>query len=370
MSKPRTRATRFPGVRRLRAGEYLVRVTWTDPATGRQRERKATIQARSAAEAARIRQELLDEALVGGEALPTVAEFATLWIQWKAPTLRPSTRKQYATVLDVHVLPTFGEVRIDQVTRAQMVAWRAAQQGRAATTNGRLRVFKTLMRDAAAEHAFVDPTQRISALPADVDDEDRSKVLSAAELREVLEAVQIHQPKWYPITLTLALTGARWGAVSALKWPDVDFGERTITFRRSHTRGELSAGDKTRKRKVVPMMPQLLETLRAHRQQQIRDQVVGLDAGWLFPSRVGGLMQPSSLRKPMRSACAAAGIERVPTAHWFRYSMSSLLRKANVGMVQRAITGHATQEMAEHYDHVTMDERRAALEAAWKLVKK
>jgi len=39
------------------------------------------------------------------------------------------------------------------------------------------------------------------------------------------------------------------------------------------------------------------------------------------------------------------------------------------GEVARAITGHVTQRMTEHYSHVDVGEKRAAVEGMLKLVK-
>ena len=81
----------------------------------------------------------------------------------------------------------------------------------------------------------------------------------------------------------------------------------------------------------------------------------------MFPSRVGGLMQPSSARKPLAKAATAAGLEVRPSSHWFRHTLNRLLRQVEAGVVQRAITGHVTDAMAEHYDHVTLAEKKAAV---------
>src|SRR5687768_13150671 len=58
MKKNKGRTTRFKGVQALGDGKYRLRVYLTDPATGRQVEKVKTVNACSASEALRLKQEL------------------------------------------------------------------------------------------------------------------------------------------------------------------------------------------------------------------------------------------------------------------------------------------------------------------------
>jgi integrase len=116
------------------------------------------------------------------------------------------------------------------------------------------------------------------------------------------------------------------------------------------------------------MAESLAEVLQQHRQSLFAKQAPGFAAGWVFPSRVGRLSTPSAIRKPLARAAAsdasrAAGLTRGPSAHWFRHTMSNLLRLHTTGQVQRSVTGHSTEAMSEHYSHVSLDEKRVAIHA-------
>ena len=74
-------------------------------------------------------------------------------------------------------------------------------------------------------------------------------------------------------------------------------------------------------------------------------------------------MQPSSARKPLLAAAIEAGLAvRVGD------EVIGKVRRVAEGMVQRSITGHVTEAMAEHYDSVALREKRAALSSALRLV--
>ncbi len=79
-------------------------------------------------------------------------------------------------------------------------------------------------------------------------------------------------------------------------------------------------------------------------------------------------MQPASLRKPLRKALAATDVKRHMSAHRFRHTLNNLLRQLSSGMVARSITGHTTEEMTEHYSHVGIEERRAAVAGVVSLI--
>ncbi|MCB9616745.1 MAG: tyrosine-type recombinase/integrase [Sandaracinus sp.] len=122
-------------------------------------------------------------------------------------------------------------------------------------------------------------------------------------------------------------------------------------------------------RRRIGIPNELVEVLRHHRREQLAGWRRQSSEGWVFPSRVGGLMQPSSARKPLAKAAAAAGLDVRPSSHWFRHTLNRLLRQVEAGVVQRAITGHVTDAMAEHYDHVTLAEKKAAVGRVLALVR-
>ena len=87
----------------------------------------------------------------------------------------------------------------------------------------------------------------------------------------------------------------------------------------------------------------------------------------MFPSRTGGLMQPSSLRTPLRRACLAAGVTPI-SPHGLRYSFNHAAKRVATHEVVRSITGHVTEEMTAHYDWVVDDEKHAAVRRVARLV--
>lgn len=387
--------TRHPGIERLADGRYRIRARATDPRTGRMRELDV-MRACPLTEAVRLRAAWQEEVRTAGvqpaPARVRLADYAESWLRSKAVTLRPSTATLYAEILDDHVLPVLGDVYLDALTRQDVIdlrdAWAAGtarcrpdKRGKRRerpisphTVNGRLRVLRTLLADACAEYDLADPAHRVAALPTPARDDDDPGLLEAAELAAVLawfrQRAEHRQAKTgarpylrqYALVATLALTGCRFSEAAALRWSDVDEAEGVIHIRRGHVRGEVNE-TKTRKRKTVPLPAELAEVLREHRRELVAQQRKGLEAGWVFPSRVGRLSQPSALRKPWAAAMKACGVDHRVTVHGLRRTLNRLLRQLASDRVARGIIGHDTEQMTEHYDHVTMQERRAAVGA-------
>jgi len=65
----------------------------------------------------------------------------------------------------------------------------------------------------------------------------------------------------------------------------------------------------------------------------------------------------------------AAKVKRRFTLHGLRYTFTDLIRLSKAdAVVRRALTGHVTREMQDHYSHVGTEEKRAAIGGALKLV--
>jgi integrase len=200
-------------------------------------------------------------------------------------------------------------------------------------------------------------------------DEDPN-LLGADELAMLLESVRVNEPYWYALAVTLAFTGLRWGEATALKWTDVDSAKGVIWVRRGNWQGQ-EVTTKTERIRSVPLTPQLADVLVAHRAWQEslpadtrrgegRLILTGVQAGWIFPARTGGLHKGFNFGVILRRCLKSAGIERHVTVHGLRRTFNNLLRQVTSGEVVRSITGHSTVAMTEHYSHIGAGEKLAA----------
>ncbi len=363
---------RYPGVRKVAPSRFQVRAEFECPKTGRRRSIVRVVQAAGLQDAASQREDLIKEAR-NRNTKPErskLSAFAKSWLTSRLPKLQSATADRYASELDLHILPTFGGWYVDAITREDVIAWRDRQAAKfkPCTVNSHLRTFKLLLR--AAKHRYQldhDATADVEGVPQPDDDDtdDTGKVLTAEELSRLLQAVETTEPQWYPLIRLLAVTGMRWSEATALKWSDIDLDAGHLEIKRKHVRGIIGPPKTRKSRRRLPIEPGTTEVLKAHRADLMRRQAPGLADGWVFPSEVGGLIFNGVACRPLARAAKAAGLGKRPSAHWFRHTLNHLLAQSASERVQMAMLGHVTDRMRLHYDHVFLEEKRAAVVRAF-----
>ncbi|HJL18937.1 MAG TPA: site-specific integrase [Sandaracinaceae bacterium LLY-WYZ-13_1] len=233
------------------------------------------------------------------------------------------------------------------------------------TINSWLRVLRTMYSDACRLRGLTfNPATAVKPLVEPHDLEDTNS-LPPEQLAEVLIELRKGNPVLAMAAWTQAWTGMRWGELSALKWSDLDEERRILLVRRTVQKGKLVPSTKTKRARRAGVPEPLLEALRAYRAELVADEHPGLDSGLMFPSTVGKPLWSSRISEALRAALKGAGITQRFTSQGFRRSMTDLLREAAVDpVVAKAITGHTTDRMREHYSTVRLEDVRAAGDAA------
>jgi integrase len=190
------------------------------------------------------------------------------------------------------------------------------------------------------------------------------------ELAAFLAEMHASHPHHYALVMVLAFTGLRFCHASALAWEDWDEVNALLRIRRKQVRGVVSSlRRKKRAPGVIPVEPILAAALREHRARLAETDAPGYELGWMFPSEAGTLRTPNTMDKAWAHCLAAAEITRRFTLHGLRYTFTDLIRLSNAdAVVRRALTGHVTQEMQDHYSNVGTDEKRAAIAGAVRLI--
>jgi integrase len=239
--------------------------------------------------------------------------------------------------------------------------------------NGYLRLLKTVMGDAVAEHRLPrDPTARIRAIPerrrAELESDEPVNLLSSEELGTFLAVLKARHPQWYALVFTQFATARRFGEVSALRWEDIDWDRGRIRVRRAQWRTIIDT-PKTDRAVTVPLTDEHREVLTSWRKELLRTQHRHIHTGWVFPSRAGKPHHNAScMRKAFVDVLRKMKLERRFSSHGLRRTANDLLRRVATGEVTRAITGHVTAAMTEHYSHVDAAEKKAAVEGMLRLI--
>lgn len=358
--------TRHPGIMKIAKQHYSVRVIATDPKTGKRKEIKRRHRG-SVAEARELQRQIRAEIESGAPARQRLRAYARSWLITRMPNLKPSTRAKYATALDLHILPALGDYWLDAIEPSDVARWVTAQARKLAgwTVTNQLRVLRAIAKDALAEgRVGRDFCARVAAPKCHRYSEDDPNLLTAEELGALVAAIP---PQWRALVLLMASTGIRFGEATGLQWGDLDEDAGIVRVRRTNWKGMALSPKTEGSWREVPLLPEVALELRGHRQRLLAAQNEGLGAGWVFPTRAGGLHKGSPLRRVIDRATARAGIGTRITAHGLRRTFNDLARRVTDRQVLQAITGHATDAMTDHYSVVRAAEKKQASAAVLRL---
>ena len=156
-------------------------------------------------------------------------EYADRWMDTYAKVhLKPGTWQKYANDFRLHLKPTFGMKRLDQITRQDLRDLIAAKREAGLAWNSVRNLIcplRELLNHAVDDGVLAtSPATRLGKLnkrPAERSQD--TNPFTREELRLYLDTARQYFPHAYPFLLTLARTGLRLGEALALQWDAIDW---------------------------------------------------------------------------------------------------------------------------------------------------
>lgn len=291
----------------------------------------------------------------------TVDDWAPRWLATKV-NLKATTRATYENLLHKHVLTTWGNVRLADVTHEGVAAWIATLESgglSASTIRQTHRVFSLLLDLAVRDGRLARNPAASAPLPRAIRAEQ--VYLTHAQV----EDLAIAAGEYRIAVLFLAYTGVRFGEMAALQVRNLDLLRRRARIVESvaevHGHAVFST-PKTHQSRSVPIPRFLVDDLAAHVAGKQRDEFV-------FSAPRGGVLRIRNFRRSgFEPAAAAVGLAGL-TPHALRHTAASLAiaAGANVKVVQTML-GHKSATMTlDLYGHLLadqLDEVADAMDAA------
>lgn len=262
--------------------------------------------------------------------------------------MRDRTLREVESVVEAHLLPQLGDLRLDQIGEEAIGRFTAAISVRPAKEPDAepiARAPKTLVNIRGVLRTILATAVKWGALAA-LPEMGRIKVperewswLTAEDAAKVLAADT--DPDVRLCILFALHTGARFGEQRAIRWGDLDWDRGIIHIRRSHPHAGTEGPTKSGKERRVPMTATLRAALKERRGLQ-----------HLQDGRVFSDLDASRLKRRLHAACRRAGVAEVRW-HDLRHSFASQLVSAGVSLRQvQAWLGHSTVAMTERYAHL------------------
>jgi integrase len=305
----------------------------------------------------------------------TVTQFLTAWLGIKAARVSDKTFLDYKYQCEL-AIDKIGRERLSSVDRLMADTMLAAFARQGYKNVAQMRM---VMRQAF-EYAFDNDYIHKNPFQKAVAPRTRHRkaiALTEAQRTLLLDLARIEDgmpllPLWH-LESRLAF---RRGETLGLMWTDIDWKNSTITIQRQRTAvgnetvtKDAPKGDKDgSKVRVVPIYPDILELLKAHRLDQMQRQLADIDwidTGFVF---VGAHGQPPAANRVNKRLAeivkrSAGALPKALTPHCLRHTALFLLEQAGVApSIRMALGGHSTASMALHYiDHASVEDVRRAI---------
>lgn len=241
------------------------------------------------------------------------------------------------TAIQGQLIPFFGNKPLDEITAADVEAFRMARK----LPNGKFPSLSTVNYDHAMLKHCLSLAERRGLISINVakkvtlptPDNERDRILSSEEWERLYNAAADHLK---PILLVAYQLGMRLGEILNLTWDRVDLNRGFIKLRGKDTKSKDS--------REVPIASGVLDALRKlNKVRQLHCPFVFLYEGQSI----------QGIKRAFGGACKRAGIENF-RFHDLRHCAATNLRRAGVDtLTAMKIVGHKSEKMHRRYNSVS-----------------
>jgi len=194
---------------------------------------------------------------------PTFGNYAKRWLGFVKVMRQGTTHERYEGILRLHIGPTIGKKRLDEITRGDLRDLLLEK------SNEYSKSMLGLMRDVlsgvfnyALDEDLIQETPVRGITKRLQLGKRQAKIapLTITEENAFLDTCRTSYPSQYPFFLFLLRTGTRLGEALGLKWGDLDWEGGFVWIKRAYRRGTYGP-PKNGKHRRIKMSAQLYETL-------------------------------------------------------------------------------------------------------------
>jgi integrase len=284
-------------------------------------------------------------------AAPTIAELIARFELEHLSRKRPSTRRAYGFLIENHIRPALGSLKVAEVAFADVDSLHrkvTSVAGPYAGNRCKSVVSKMFTLSIRWGMRTDNPARGVEA-NAEV---QRKRYLKDDELLRLTRALAAHPNRQAAnIIRVLLLSGCRSGEAMAMRWADVDLAAGLWSKPASST--------KQKEDHVVPLsapLRQLLSEIQS--EQKTGKRALG---EYVFPGK-GASGHYAELKGVWRKLCRGAGIAGL-RIHDLRHSFASELASGGASLpLIGALLGHSNPATTSRYAHLFQTVQRAAVE--------
>jgi integrase len=354
-------------------GQWVAQVDAGRTVTGRRRYLRATRRTKAEALAQLPALRRRAAATTPESRDRTVAAYLREWVRDVAPdTVRAATARDYAGVIERHLVPHVGDHKLDKLTPMHVAKMLRDMEAEGYSPRTR-QYARSILRRAlswAAQAGLVQVNAAALAQGPKVPTSAKlTDKLTAAEARKVLDTAK--GDRLEALAVLVLRRGLRRGEALGLRWVDVDLdaGELTVSGSLKEEPGGRSYVDAPKtfaSARTIPLGAEVTAALRAHRKRQAAEQLAAgalwRDRGYVFTRTDGRPLSLNATSQWFSALTEQAGIGR-RRLHASRHTCATLMLDEGVPLeVVSAVLGHSNLSItATVYARVTADSKRRAL---------
>lgn len=303
----------------------------------------------------------IDEGMTVEGARTTMDKFLDNWLHTVKPSLRPNTWKQYAQIVNQHIKPDLGKIRLKDL-RPDHIQKLYSSKLEAGTGVRTVRLTHAVLHRALNQALTWELVRRNPSDRVDLPKKQHQE-MQALDVEHTRTFLQVTEGHRFEALFYLAIsTGLRQGELLGLQWNDLDFETGKLQVRRQlqRVRGEgvrLVEPKTAAGRRSITLGPTDLAKLKNHRKRQLEDRLLAggrwKEQGLIFPSTIGTPLESSIAVRNFKALLKKSDLPDI-RFHDLRHTAATLMLQEGVHpkVVQERL-GHSTISMTlDTYSHV------------------
>ena len=293
------------------------------------------------------------------------AVLANEWLLLKTPQLKASSIAKYTNLLNLYLLPIYGDRQVSGILRSDITQWSrdlltnggAKAEGLAPkTVNSILSLMRNILEFAAREKGIpTADTKDISVKQP----QKPMRILSRAEQQRLSRYLRENLTPCNMGILLCLYTGLRIGEICALKWEDILIDEQCLYIHQTMQRIQVK-GSPEKKTTVVILPPKSECSIR---RIPVPDEISQLlwtlrkpDNAYLLTGMVHSYVEPRNMENRFKAATTKCNISNV-NFHALRHTFAT--RCVELGFDVKSLSeilGHASVNITmNRYVHPSME---------------